>query len=163
MTVEQDPQASGSQRKIGKWFTFVLKNSAELASSALNIREEPLGNCWTGKAILLTKATNLLFICSRNQWRSPTAEVIWQRRPHFNAKSAGTSPKAKRTVSPADIRWADIIFVMEKKHKNRLLARFTRMLQHKPVYVLDIADDYQFMDAELVAELESRVASVVSC
>ena len=100
---------------------------------------------------------NLLFICSRNQWRSPTAETIWRKHPDFNVKSAGTSPRAKKTVGPADIRWADMIFVMEQKHKNRLKAEFTRMLDHKPIHVLDIPDEYQYMDPELVQELENLV------
>lgn len=102
---------------------------------------------------------NLLFICSRNQWRSPTAETLRRKRPGFQARSAGTSPKARKTVGPADIRWADIILVMEKKHRSRLLAEFTRMLDHKPVHVLDIPDLYQYMDPELVDELEAKVAS----
>lgn len=101
--------------------------------------------------------SNLLFICSRNQWRSPTAEAIWRKHPDFNARSAGTSKKSKKTVSSADIHWADIIFVMEKKHKNRLIAEFTRMLDHKTIHILDIPDDYQYMDPELISELEARV------
>lgn len=105
---------------------------------------------------------NLLFICSRNQWRSPTAEAVWKKHPDFNAKSAGTSPRAKKTVSPMDIRWADIIFVMEQKHKNRIKSEFTRMLDHKPVHVLDIPDEYQYMDPELIQELESVVAGHLS-
>jgi predicted protein tyrosine phosphatase len=104
---------------------------------------------------------NLLFICSRNQWRSPTAEEIWRKHSGVNTRSAGTSPKAKKTVSSADIRWADIIFVMEKKHKNRLLAEFTRMLDHKFIHVLDIPDEYQYMDSDLIEELEARVSPLI--
>ncbi len=100
---------------------------------------------------------NLLFICSRNQWRSPTAETIWRKHAYLNAKSAGTSPKARKTVSQADIRWADVIFAMESKHKSRLKAEFTRLLDHKPIYVLDIPDNYRYMDPELVQELETLV------
>ncbi len=107
--------------------------------------------------ILMNNKTNLLFICSRNQWRSPTAEVIWSKSPDYNSRSAGTSPKAKRTVGPMDIRWADIIFVMESKHKNRLKAQFTRMLDHKPLHVLDIPDEYQFMDEDLITELKVSI------
>lgn len=103
--------------------------------------------------------TKLLFICSRNQWRSPTAETMWRNRPGFIVKSAGTSPRAKKTVGVADIRWADVIFVMEQKHKNRLNAEFTRMLAHKPVHVLDIPDEYKYMDPELVQDLESTVGA----
>ena len=104
-----------------------------------------------------TKMKNLLFICSRNQWRSPTAETIWKNRSDFNVRSAGTSPRAKKTISPADIRWADLIFVMETKHRNRLQSEFTRLLDHKPIYILDIPDEYKYMDPELIQQLELAV------
>jgi predicted protein tyrosine phosphatase len=100
---------------------------------------------------------NLLFICSRNQWRSPTAETIWKNSPDFNVRSAGVSPKARKTVSPTDIQWADVIFVMEKKHRSRLIARFTRLLDYKTIHILDIPDDYQYMDAALIEALEVNV------
>ena len=44
-------------------------------------------------------------------------------------------------------------FVMETKHRNRLVAQFTRMLE--------IPDDYQFMDQELIAELEAGVGVIL--
>ncbi|MCH9814269.1 MAG: phosphotyrosine protein phosphatase [Epsilonproteobacteria bacterium] len=100
---------------------------------------------------------NLLFICSRNKWRSPTAETIYTKEQSFNVRSAGTSPKARRTVNHKDIRWADIIFVMEKKHKSRLKAQFLEMLNGKKLYVLDIPDEYLYMDEALIYELESKV------
>ena len=110
----------------------------------------------------MSNKQNLLFICSRNQWRSPTGEQIWRKHPNYNARSAGTSPKARKTVSSADIRWADIIFVMENKHRNRLIAEFTRLLDHKEIYVLDIPDDYQFNDPDLVAELKEKVNFILN-
>lgn len=100
---------------------------------------------------------NLLFICSRNQWRSPTAETMWRKHTDYNARSAGTSPRARKTVGTDDIRWADVIFVMEQKHKNRLKAEFTRVLEHKVVHVLDIPDDYKYMEPALLDELETAV------
>jgi len=103
--------------------------------------------------------TNLLFICSRNQWRSPTAENLWRRRAGFEARSAGTSPNARRPIGPADIRWADVIFVMESKHRQRLQAEYSRLLEHKRLHVLDIPDDYRYMDPELIAILEDSVAA----
>ncbi|WP_176371615.1 low molecular weight protein tyrosine phosphatase family protein [Desulfosediminicola flagellatus] len=109
----------------------------------------------------MTKKINLLFICSRNQWRSPTAENIWKKHPEYNTRSSGTSPNAKKTVSPSDIRWADKIFVMEKKHKNRLVAKFTRMLEYKPIYVLNIPDEYAYMDPELIEELKEIVGNLL--
>ena len=102
---------------------------------------------------------NMLFICSRNQWRSPTAETVWRKHPDISVRSAGTSPSARRTVSAVDIHWADVIVVMEQKHKNRLVAEFTRLLEHKPIHVLDIPDEYKYMDPELVEMLEESVGS----
>ncbi len=93
----------------------------------------------------MSKKTNLLFICSRNQWRSPTAEDIWNRKPPYKARSVGTSPHAQRTVKIDDIRWADVIFVMEPKHKEKLLARFRRNITYKLTHILDIPDNYKYM------------------
>lgn len=110
----------------------------------------------------MNKFQNLLFICSRNKWRSPTAENIWRKNSSYNSRSAGTSPNAKKTVSSKDIAWADIIFVMEKKHKNRLISKFTRMLDYKEIHILNILDEYQYMDPELISEIESKVESYIS-
>jgi predicted protein tyrosine phosphatase len=104
---------------------------------------------------------NILFICSRNQWRSPTAEKVWQSHPAVKARSAGTSPNARRPVSVKDLQWAQIIFVMEDKHKSRLLAEYRRLLEHKTIHVLDIPDEYQCMDAELVEQLQQSVGAVL--
>lgn len=83
---------------------------------------------------------NVLFICSRNQWRSPTAEHHWRNHP----------------------QWADVIFVMEQKHKNRLKAEFTRLLDHKPLHVLEIPDDYHYGDPALIALLDDLVPPYLS-
>lgn len=105
--------------------------------------------------------TNILFICSRNQWRSPTAETVWRKQPGLNVRSAGTSPKARRTVSAKDIEWADVIMVMEGKHRSRLKASFPHAVQHKALHVLDIPDDYGYMDEELVTILRESVAAIL--
>ena len=100
--------------------------------------------------------SNFLFICSRNQWRSPTAEKIF-RKNGYSARSAGTSPNAKKTISTADIKWADIVIVMEKKHKNRIISKFTRLVENKKIHILDIPDEYKFMDPELIALIEASM------
>ncbi len=104
---------------------------------------------------------NALFICSRNQWRSPTAEQVFRRWPGVNARSAGTSPNARRTVTADDLRWADVILVMEPKHRRQLIARFSRPLLKKAVHVLDIPDDYRYMDPDLVELLEDVVPPLI--
>lgn len=105
---------------------------------------------------------NILFICSRNQWRSPTAERVFKDYPDINTRSAGTSRQAKKYVTHTDITWADTIFVMENKHKSQLQARFRQDLTHKPLIVLDIADDYPYMDTELIEILTQTLEPYLS-
>jgi predicted protein tyrosine phosphatase len=109
----------------------------------------------------MNQRRNILFICSRNQWRSPTAEQTWRKHPLLSVKSAGTSPSARRKVSDDDIRWAEVIFVMEEKHKSRLVAEFTSLIKNKTIHVLDIPDEYKYMDPELVEQLEQSVGALL--
>lgn len=113
------------------------------------------------RALKLNEKLKVLFICSRNQWRSPTAEQIWRKHPSIVTRSAGTSSKARRKVSVADIQWANVILVMEQKHKSMLIAEFNRLIQGKRIHVLDIPDEYEFMDPELVVMLEQSVNSLL--
>jgi predicted protein tyrosine phosphatase len=101
---------------------------------------------------------NLLFVCSRNKWRSPTAEVIFKKGPLHNVKSAGTERAARIRVTGKLILWADLIFVMEKHHKERLMENFKAILDNKRIIILDIPDEYKFMDEELIETLKSSVA-----
>ena len=105
---------------------------------------------------------NVLFICSRNLWRSTTAEQIFRTHPLMSVRSAGTSPNARRKVSADDIHWVDVIFVMEEKHKSRLVAEFSRLLGGKTIHVLDIPDEYKYMDPELAEQLEQSVGALFS-
>lgn len=91
---------------------------------------------------------NFLFICSKNQWRSPTAELLFKNRPDHTARSAGTNNNARIRVTQKMIDWADVLFVMERKHHDLIRERF--ILSNQPVIVLEIPDDYQFGDLELI-------------
>ena len=46
---------------------------------------------------------------------------------------------------------------MEAKHRDRLKASFARALQYKPIHVLEVLDDYQFMDPDLITILEDAI------
>jgi len=46
---------------------------------------------------------------------------------------------------------------MERKHEQRLRAEYARLLGHKRLHVLDIPDDYRFMDPALVDLLVDTV------
>jgi predicted protein tyrosine phosphatase len=101
---------------------------------------------------------NILFICSRNKWRSATAETIYKNHADHQVRSAGTEPSARIKISAKLIIWADLIFVMEKKHKQRIAERFPEEIYEKEIIILDIPDDYQYMDEELIDEIELKVA-----
>lgn len=99
----------------------------------------------------------LLFICSRNRWRSPTAEQIFHGVDGIHARSAGTETGARVKVTAGHLGWADLIFVMEPKHARRLRDKFAEELAGKRLICLHIPDDFEFMQPELIALLESTV------
>ncbi|QMW00964.1 low molecular weight protein tyrosine phosphatase family protein [Spirosoma foliorum] len=101
---------------------------------------------------------NILFVCSRNQWRSPTAETLYKNHQNHQVRSAGTSSSARIKVTAKLIQWADLIFVMEKRHKQRLLERFSVEIEDRQIIVLDIPDHYLFMDPELIDILQQSVS-----
>ncbi len=102
----------------------------------------------------------ILFVCSRNKWRSRTAETIFKNNGLHQIKSAGTEKSARIRITQNMINWADTIFVMESKHKKRIQDNFEIDLEHKNLEVLDIPDEYQYMDDELVEILEIKVRNV---
>ena len=99
----------------------------------------------------------LLFICTQNKLRSPTAEQVFSTWPDVEVASAGLGNGASTPVSPELLEWADIIFVMEKAHRNRLSAKFKPHLKDKRVICLNIPDEFEFMDPVLVRLLQNRV------
>ncbi len=107
------------------------------------------------------EALNVLFICSKNQWRSPTAEDIYRKRPLISVRSAGTARSAKRQITSADLKWADVILVMEDKHKKRLMSDFPGEMRYKEIHVLGIPDDYQYMDPELIEVLTTSIDPIL--
>lgn len=101
---------------------------------------------------------NILFICSQNRLRSPTAEQVFSSRSDLECSSAGLNHDAENPVTPELLEWADIIFVMEKTHRKKLSEKFRKHLNGKRVVCLDIPDKYTFMDPSLVDILNAKVA-----
>ena len=101
--------------------------------------------------------TRVLFVCSQNRLRSPTAEQVFANRPGIECSSAGTNHDAENPLTPELVEWADVIFVMEKAHRSKLTSRFRPHLANKRVICLNIPDDYEYMAPELVRLLERKV------
>jgi predicted protein tyrosine phosphatase len=100
---------------------------------------------------------NLLFICSKNQWRSPTAEMLFKNHTVHQARSAGTSDKARIKVNEKLLNWADMVFVMERRHKALLKQRFPLIIPEKLISILEIPDDYRYGDEELIRLLKEKL------
>jgi predicted protein tyrosine phosphatase len=99
----------------------------------------------------------LLFVCTVNRMRSCTAETIYSADPHYEVRSAGTALTATRQVTPELLRWADMIFVMEKMHEEFILEKFPDIDVSHRLKVLGIPDYYYFMEPELIELLRAKI------
>jgi predicted protein tyrosine phosphatase len=104
----------------------------------------------------------LLFVCSRNKWRSLTAEKLFERSSLYQVRSAGTQPDARIVLTAGHVGWADTIFCMEKSHVERIRRKFPEALIGKRVICLHIRDDFEFMDSDLVEELKAKLSPYVT-
>ena len=100
---------------------------------------------------------HILFICSQNRLRSPTAEQVFSSWEGIEVASAGLNNDAENPIGPELLRWADLIFVMERAHRTRLSKRFRAHLGGKRVVCLEIPDDFEYMEPALVSLLQARV------
>jgi predicted protein tyrosine phosphatase len=100
---------------------------------------------------------HVLFICSRNQLRSPTAEQVFAGWHGIEVASAGLDPVSREPVTPELLEWADVIFVMERAHRNKLAKKFRPHLKNQRIIVLGIPDEYEYMDPRLVRLFEKLV------
>lgn len=105
---------------------------------------------------------NVLFICSKNRLRSPTAEQLFADWPGIETASAGVSNDADVPVSQELLAWAELIFVMEPIHRKKLTARFASELKGKRIVCLHVPDDYEYMAPALIKLLEGRVGRYFS-
>ena len=128
-------------------------------------RARQIGKIWPHreweKLMADAAPVKVLFVCSHNKWRSTTGEAVFRSVAGVLARSAGTARDARHQITLADVRWADLILVMEDKHEQRLRADFRQEVAYKPLHVLDIPDDYQFMDEDLVALLREKCEPLI--
>ena len=65
-------------------------------------------------------------------------------------------------VNERSLAWADVVFVMEARHREQLRERFGAAARAREVVVLDIPDAWTADDPELVAMLDRRVREELS-
>jgi predicted protein tyrosine phosphatase len=98
----------------------------------------------------------VLFICALNQWRSPTAEHLYRDDARLQVRSAGVRADARRKVSQLDLAWADVVFVMDREQKRWIQEQF-RSIQLPDIRILDVPDEFPYMDPRLQAALRAAI------
>jgi len=100
----------------------------------------------------------VLFVCTQNLLRSPTAEALYRGRPGLEVRSAGIAPDARVPVTEELLQWAEIVFVMEERHRQYLPRHFFSAFGGgKRIVCLEVPDVFHFMDPELVLILTEKL------
>ena len=94
--------------------------------------------------------------------RSPTAAHVARSLPGIDAESAGISRDADDPISQEQVIWADVVFVMEARQRKRLTELFAAHLKGKRIVVLNVRDEYDYVDPELIALLEPRIRAALA-
>jgi predicted protein tyrosine phosphatase len=106
------------------------------------------------------KRERILFVCTANIDRSPTAESLYAGDPRYEVLSAGTAPFAVVPLSQRILEWADRIFVMNERedhHKTDILQRFPGLKLE--IVDLDIEDRWYRGDPQLISMLLKKLTA----
>ncbi len=104
---------------------------------------------------------HILFVCSQNKLRSPTAEAVFCDHDGWEVRSAGLNNDAEVPLGKEEVLWADMIFVMEQTHKQKLKKRFRDSINNQKIVCLGIPGIYDYMAPELVDILSKKVPQFV--
>lgn len=99
-----------------------------------------------------------LFVCSAGMLRSPTGAAV-ATKLGYNARSCGSADYALIPLSVNLVHWAEKIFFVEENNYVQALETFardipTQNLIRNKAKVLDIEDQYNYMDLGLVQIFE---------
>ena len=103
----------------------------------------------------------ILFVCGKNNRRSPTAAKVFANDRRMSVRSAGLGEASRSKVTDSDLLWADLVLVMQRKYARRIQVTFNHLDSLPPMESLDIGDDYTFMDPELIAVLRTSVDTAI--
>jgi predicted protein tyrosine phosphatase len=99
---------------------------------------------------------NVLFVCSANKLRSPTAETLFKTMNGIEALSAGTDQNSTRPVTKELVAWADVIVAMESHHRERIRKKFKERPADNRIITLNIPDEYERDDPALISLLKEK-------
>ncbi len=109
----------------------------------------------------MTDKQNVLFVCTANQQRSPTAEEIYRDDPRYEVRSAGTDVLVGRRVNRETLAWADLVVVMEDRHADRIRREYPKEASSFKVIVLGIPDVYHYMEQRLQKEIMEKFEAAI--
>ena len=98
---------------------------------------------------------NVLFVCSANIDRSPTAEKMYKNVPCWQVMSAGILSDAVNPITKELIEWADHLIVMEPKHRDAVPQIDPGSIGK--ILVLDIEDNFQRNSEQLIKLIEEKM------
>lgn len=109
-------------------------------------------------------ASRWLFVCSAGLLRSPTGATMASALG-INARSCGSNPRYALVPCSANlINWADRIVFVKRSNKDEVVETFgehpdlLNQISNKAV-VLDIPDDFGYMDTQLQKEFDTQLFS----
>ena len=107
----------------------------------------------------------VLCCCSASLLRSPTMAWILSNPPYnFNSRAAGTIKDYALVFADLPlVEWADEIVCAEEEHsdyikeilKNKLITK-----HNKPVYTLNIPDEFQTRDLKLIEIIQEKLKEI---
>ncbi|MBI4590155.1 MAG: protein tyrosine phosphatase [Candidatus Rokubacteria bacterium] len=105
---------------------------------------------------------NFLFVCTANVSRSPAAEAVFRQITNgtCDTRSAGISRFCPRPLSAEDVRWADVVAVMEWDHRAFIVERWPEAAPK--LRVLEIEDRYHRHDPVLLHLLEVKLGTLLA-
>jgi len=109
----------------------------------------------------MPKPIKILFVCGQRNRRSLTAEHIFKSDRRLEVRQAGLSDTSKRRLGDADVKWADLILAMERKHAKRIRSSYGHIEPLPEIESLDIQDKFIYMQPELVEELREGLEAVL--
>jgi predicted protein tyrosine phosphatase len=103
----------------------------------------------------------VLFVCTANKLRSPTAEDVFRDFPGIEAISAGTDQEAPTPLTKELVASADLIFAMENHHRERIRKKFKQRPADNRIITLNIPDEFERGDPYLIELLEKKATHVI--
>jgi len=107
----------------------------------------------------------VLFVCTANKLRSPTAEDLFRDWPGVEVLSAGTDPQAPRPLTKELVASAYLIFAMEDHHRERIRKKYRQRPSDDRIITLHVPDEYERDNPQLIellrAKVEPRLTSIL--